>query len=111
MENKKNRGVINKKAYEDQWVSLVSSILELSHYSLSLSYSWTLEFSWSTLGECGILGVLEKEGKERAGKHKRTSGSVTTLDLACRYRVSFMCSDLVLACIAYTCGLLVMMYH
>jgi len=23
-----------------------------------------LDFSWSTLRECGILGVLEKEGKE-----------------------------------------------
>jgi len=78
MENEENKGLIVKKAFEDQWadlvnVSLVSSVLELSIFSLSLSYSWT-EFSWSTLEECGILGVLEQEGKGREGKCKRTSG-------------------------------------
>jgi len=38
-ENEEYRGLINKKAYEDLLVAFVSSILELSHYSLSLSLS------------------------------------------------------------------------
>jgi hypothetical protein len=38
MENEENRGLIDKKASEDQLVTFVSSVLELSHYlSLSLS--------------------------------------------------------------------------
>ena len=40
----------------------------LSLFSISHTLGY-LEFSWSTLGECGILGVLEKEGKGRARKH------------------------------------------
>jgi len=40
-----------------------------------------LEFSWSTLGGCGILGFLEQENKERARKHKKAPGSTITLDL------------------------------
>ena len=60
--------------------------------SLLFSLSHTLgflEFSWSTLGGCGILGFLEKEGKGRAGKHKRELASVATSDclqvLSCMY--------------------------
>ena len=61
MENEENRGLINKKVSKDQWEglgqgSLVNSVLDLS---LILGH---LDFSWSTLGECGILGVLEQEG-------------------------------------------------
>ena len=37
MENEENRGHINKKASEDKLVPFVSSVLELSHYSLSLT--------------------------------------------------------------------------
>jgi len=49
MENEEYGGLTNKKASEDQWEvlvtkDLVSSVLELSHYSLSLSYSWVLRF-------------------------------------------------------------------
>ena len=66
--------------------NFVSSVLELSLYYLPLSYTLGhLEFSWSTLGECGILGVLEQEGKGRAGKHNRTLGLATTMGFACRY--------------------------
>jgi len=84
MKNEENRGIIHKKAYEDQLVSLVnegliSLVLELSHYSLSLSHTLgNLDFSWITLGECGILGVLEQEGKGIAGKHKKESTSIAT---------------------------------
>jgi len=52
------------------WSSLI--ILSLSHIL------GDLDFSWSTLGGCGILGFLEQEGKGRAGKHERASGSTTT---------------------------------
>jgi len=31
------------------------------------------------LEECGILGVLEQDGKGRAGKHKRISRSTITM--------------------------------
>lgn len=50
MENEENRGLIHKKAYEDQYTKLFQFSLELSHYFLSLSYSWILrvflEHSW-----------------------------------------------------------------
>ena len=105
-----------KKASKDQWAGLVSvsffvsSVLELSFYSLSLILLDT-QSSWSTLGECGILGCLGKEGKEREGKHKRKLGSTTTMGFSCRYRVACMFSSLVLACMAYACGFLVMICH
>ena len=80
MENEENRGLINKKASEDQLVTFCQfSFGALSLFSLSHTLGH-LEFSWSTLGGCGILGFLEQEGKGRAGKHKRTSGSTTTSD-------------------------------
>ena len=85
MENEENKCIINKKASEDQFMAFVQCsfrpliILSLSH---TLGY---LYFSWSTLGECGILGDLEKEGKVRVGNHKRTLGSTTTMGFDCRY--------------------------
>jgi len=85
MENEENRGLSNKNDFEDQ---LASSWFKLGHfsvgalfYSLSLSLSHILgdlELSWSTLDGCGILGILEKEGKGREGKHKKASVSSAT---------------------------------
>ena len=48
MENEENRGLIHKKAYEDQLVTFCQLIFgALSLFSLSLSYSWTLRvFLW-----------------------------------------------------------------
>jgi len=37
-----NRGLIDKKASEDQCIGLASLVLEVSHCSPSLSHSWTL---------------------------------------------------------------------
>ena len=79
MENEENRGLIHKRASKDQLVtfcqfSFWSSLITLS-FSLTLGY---LEFSWSTLGGCGILGFLEQEGKGRAGKCKNSLTSATT---------------------------------
>jgi len=60
-----------------------------SLYILSPSHTLGhLEFLGALLEECGILGVLEKEGKGRAGKHNRRSGSTTTMGFSCRYRVA-----------------------
>ena len=39
MKIEENRDIFSKKASEDQLVPFVSSVLELSHYSLSLSLS------------------------------------------------------------------------
>jgi len=79
MENEENRGLINKKASEDQWARLgQSNFRSLSLFSLSHTLGY-LDFSWGTLG-CGILGFLDQEVKGRAGKHKRTSRSTITLD-------------------------------
>ena len=51
MEIEENRGLIDKKAPEDQLASLVSSVLVELSSILSLSHSLGhLEFSWSTLG-------------------------------------------------------------
>ena len=73
MENEENRGLIHKKASEDQLVTFCQfSVGDLSHYSLSLSHPFGyLEFSWSTLGGCGILRFLEQEGKGKVGKRKK----------------------------------------
>jgi len=62
--------------------------VNLCHFSfrssliiLSLSHTLgCLEFSWNTLGGCGILGSLEKEGKGRVGKHKRALASIAISD-------------------------------
>jgi len=46
--------------------------------SLSLfSLSHTLGYL-SFLGACGIFGLLEKEGKGKAGKHRKESRSTST---------------------------------
>ena len=111
MENEENKGLIHKKVSEDQLVTFC----HFSFGALSLfSFFDTLrdlEFSWSTLRGCGILGFLEQEGKGRVEKHKRASRSTTTLDFSCRYRVACMFSSLVLACMEYACGLLILIYH
>ena len=74
-------------------------VLEISLYCLSL------------LGECGILIILDKEGKRGAGKCKWTLGSTDTMAFSCRYPASCMLSSLVLECMEYKYGLLVMIYH
>ena len=71
MENEENRGLIDKRASKDQWVglvcvSLVNSVLDLSHYSLSLSLTLRhLEFCWSTL-------ALEQRRKRRQRERKES---------------------------------------
>ena len=74
MENEENRGLLYKKASEDQLLPFVISFLVLSHYSLSLSYSWILRVFLDHSWRVWILGDLEQEGKGREGKNKQTSG-------------------------------------
>ena len=68
MENeKKNRKLIDEKAYEDHLVPFVSSILEPSHYSFSLSHSWILRVF---LEEFNIEPRKRKTSKGMARKGK-----------------------------------------
>jgi len=61
MENEENRDLIDKKDSKDQFMAFVSSMVELSLYSLSLSltYSWTLRLF---LEHSSITGKKAKEG-------------------------------------------------
>jgi len=69
MENEENRGPINRNSYEDQWERLGQfSFRALPLFSLSHTLGY-IEFSWSTLGGCDIVGFLEQEGKGRERKH------------------------------------------
>jgi len=69
-ENEENRSLNDKKAYKDQFTTFVSSGLELSLYSLILSYSCTLrsflEHFWSTLAYLGFGARRQR----KVGKHK-----------------------------------------
>ena len=73
MENKETRGLIDKKAYEDQLVAFAhaffSSVLELSFYSPSHTLGH-FEFSQSTLGGVWHIWDLEQEGKRKSRKEK-----------------------------------------
>ena len=86
MENEEIRGLIHRKASKDQFVTFFQfSVGSLSHYSLSHTLGY-LEFYWSIVGGCGILGFLEKEGKGRVGKHRKALRSAVTSDLlACTH--------------------------
>jgi len=69
MENEENKGIINKKASENSFFFSVWTFSQFSFGALSFFFlSHTLrdlEFSWSTLGGCGILGFLQQEGKAK----------------------------------------------
>jgi len=67
MENEENRGLINKKAYEDQLVPFVNSILELSHYYLSLTLEH-LDFSWIILALDQERQRRQEEGRSKQGR-------------------------------------------
>jgi len=65
--------------------TFVSSILDLSLYSLSLILLDTYSIFGALLEECGILRVLEKEGKGREGKYNTKLKLATTSGFACKY--------------------------
>jgi len=96
--NEQNRGLNDKKAYEDQFMAFVSTTF-CQFYGGDLSHTLAhLEFSSSMLGRFWHTLDLKKEGKGKVGKHKGTMGSTTTVGLLCRYQVACMVSLLVLAC-------------
>ena len=111
MEIEGNRGLIHKKAYEDQYTYFWLVQFWSSLIILSLSYSWILraflEHSWRVWHTL----ILEQEVKGRVGKCKRKSRLAVKVGFSCRYQVACMFSSLVLACMTYACGLLVMIYH
>ena len=110
MENEENRGHIDEKGFWGSMGKLLSVHLWLAFYSLSHTLG-RLEYSWRMLGGVWHTWDLEQEGKGRAQKHKRTLVSTTTIGFSCRYWVACMNSFLVLECIAYACGFLVVICH
>lgn len=64
---KKNRGLIDKKAYEDQLVPFFSLVLDLSHYSLSLSPS----HSWALRDFLEHFGIASKKAKKARGRKEK----------------------------------------
>ena len=90
MENEENRGLIDKNASGDQFTGLISSILDISHYSLSLSlsltHSWTLRFFLEHFG----IGA-RKEKKERGGKEQAGKGRIKWVQQASLQVSTCMC--------------------
>jgi len=82
----------------------------LSLFSLSHTLGH-LEFLGALLEECGILGVLDQEGKGKARNHNMTSRSIATMSFFYKFQVACIFSSLVLVCMEHACGFLVIIYH
>ena len=75
MENEENRGLLYKKAFEDQLVPFVSAFFgSLSLFSLAVSHSWTLRISWIILA----LDQERQESKKEEGESKEEQDQVAT---------------------------------
>ena len=96
METEENRGLIHKKAYENQLVTFCQfSFGALSLFSLSLSLTLGhLEFSWSTLKLEQEMKIRQEEANIKQGK----VGSSSYNRLHCRYQLACVYSLLDLAC-------------
>ena len=97
MENEENRGLIHKKAFEDQLVTFCQfSVGTLSHYSLSLSYCWRLriflQYSWR-VWHTWIIGPRMQRKSRKA---QEGIGINNYIRFSWMYRVSCMISSLVL---------------
>lgn len=83
-ENEENKGINDKKAYEDQLLAI------WNFFGGSLLYYFIphtlvhLEYSWSILGSLWHTLDLEKEGKRKIGKCKGIGGLAVTTRLLCR---------------------------
>ena len=84
MENEENRGLINKKAYEDQWVGW--SVQDLANLALELSHTLGhFKISWSTL-------ELEQERQRRQEEAKIKQGNAGSSNYNnILYRYRFAC--------------------
>ena len=99
MENEENRGLINKKAFEDQLESfLLVQVFANTYGSYSiLSLSLILghlDFSWSTLA----LEQERKESKKKEESSKEEKESSNYNRIICKYWFTCMISLLDLAC-------------
>ena len=77
MENEENRGLVNKKASEDQLVPFVSSVLELSFYSLS----HTLLDTQILLGALQQWNKKSKYGEGKQGSSKEEQDQAAKIGL------------------------------
>jgi len=65
-ENEENRGLNDKKAFEDQFIAFFDVFCYFSVGGLSFSHTVVhLEYSWSILGTLWHTLDSEKEGKEK----------------------------------------------
>lgn len=83
MENEENRGLINKKVYEDQFTIFLIAF-GWSSFSI-LSYAWTLVF----LKHSNIGSKKAKEGQTRQRENKIKQGRVGSSNynmITCRYQ-------------------------
>ena len=77
MENEENRGLIHKKASEGQLVTFCQfNLVTLSHYSVSLSYSWILRVF---LEHFGIGERKAKEGKRKQRSSRERQDQIATI--------------------------------
>jgi len=69
MENEENRGLIHKKAFEDQLVTFCQfSFGALSLFSLSLTFSWTHRVFLEHFGIGARKAKKARESEDQAGK-------------------------------------------
>ena len=87
-ENEENRGLIDKKAYEKPFVTFVSSILELSHYSLSLTLGH-LEFTWITFTLDQVRQRRQEEGRSKQGRARSSNYNMILIGI--NLHVCFPC--------------------
>ena len=79
MENEENRGLIDKKAYEDQLVTFCQfSVGALSH---TLGH---LDFSWSKKGK-------EGKRKKRSSRERKDEAATTVFIAGINFHVYFPC--------------------
>ena len=102
MENEENRGLIDKKASEDQLAIFFSWLVGVTFFQFSfgalslfcLSLSWTLRVFLEHFGIGSIKAKKARGRKDQEGK----AGSSTYNKLHCRYRLACVFSLLYLTC-------------
>ena len=72
MANEEIRGLMHRKASEDQFTAFVSSSLELSHFSLYLSHFWSLRVF---LEHSSLEKGMEKKARIKEGKQDQVASA------------------------------------
>ena len=86
-------------------------MLDLSHYYFSLSYSWLLRYFFEHSWRVWHTWIPGARRKRKRRKSQEGIGIKSYIKFSCKYRVACMISSLVLACMAYACGFLVVICH